>query len=183
MMRTMIRVGVAVAMSLMGAAASAQEVDWYAGVGVGAELSDRGPSYGVDPDADTLKTLLVGARFAQGFGVEASYVDLGRLFQAGIADGGFDVDGELWSVGATYTVSFDAFEPYAKLGWFSREEDGVSNSIAGPVPISFDDDGVMGEVGARWRINEPVALRLGYVWYDFEPESDGSVQVAAEWHF
>lgn len=165
-------------------AAGAQELDWYAGLGVASELDGRGPfDFGGGAEAEHAGTLFAGARFAHGFGVEAAYVDLGRLRHSAVADAGYDVDGELWSVGAIYALSLEALEPYVKLGWFSREEDGVAISIAGPAPLRLDDDGVMAEVGLRWRASEAFALRLGYAWYDFEPESDGSAQAGLEWHF
>lgn len=162
---------------------AAQSLDWHVGLGVAAELDGRAPGFDPQIDAEEAATLFVGATFENGFGFEAAYVDLGNITASGIADGGFDLDGELWSVGATYRIQLDQLEPYAKLGWFSREEDGVAITIAGPVPLSLDDDGLMGEVGLRWRITQPFALRLGYAWYDFEPDSDGSAQFAAEWHF
>lgn len=170
------------ALVLATPAAQAQALSWHVGVGVAGALDDRGP-YNVEADADNGATLLVGAGFGNGFGVEAAYVDLGRVIEPGIADAGFDLDGELWSVGATWTYTLDRVEPYAKLGWFSREEDGTSITIIGPRPLRIEDDGWMGEVGARWRVTEPFALRLGYVHYDFESGADGSAQLAAEWHF
>lgn len=163
---------------------AAQELSWHIGLGLASELDERAPTTaGGRVDAENAGTVFVGAAHASGFGGEMAYVDLGGASEAGIADGGYDLDGELWSLGVTYAVAFDALEPYAKLGWFTRNEDGVALTIAGPRPFGVDDDGLMGEVGLRWRVTEPVALRLGYVWYDFEPDADGSAQFAAEWRF
>lgn len=165
-------------------AVAADDFSWHAGFGLAAELDQRVLS---TPDArveaEEAVTVFLGATHASGFGAELAYVDLGSVSEAGIADGGYELDGELWSLGLTYTVQMDAFEPYAKLGGYWREEDGVALTIAGPRPFALHDDGLMGEVGLRWRVSEPVALRLGYVWYDFEPDSDASAQYGAEWRF
>lgn len=163
--------------------AAAQDFSWHAGLGLGAELDDRGPFPHGDIDAEHTRTVFVGATHRSGFGAELAWVDLGSLTASNIADGGFAVDGELWSLGLTFAIAMEAFEPYAKLGVFSRNEDGFANTIAGPRPLLLDDDGAMGEVGLRWRVTEPVALRLGYAWYDFEPDADGGAQLAAEWRF
>jgi hypothetical protein len=167
----------------LAAPLAAQSLHWHAGVGLAGELDGRGPPAGRPLEAENAGTLLVGATHGSGFGVEAAYVDLGELVASNIADAGYEVDGELWSVGATYAIPLDAFEPYAKLGWFSRDEDGTQLTIAGPRPLRLDDDGVMGEVGLRWRASDAFALRLGYAHYDFEPDADGSAQLMAEWHF
>ena len=116
-------------------------------------------------------------------GLEASYADLGELYLSGIADGGFRTDGDLWAVAVTYSPDTGALRPYAKLGWFSRDENGQAITIAGPRPISFDDDGLTAELGGRWFVNDNFALRLGYSWYDFDGGGDGSVGAAVEWHF
>jgi opacity protein-like surface antigen len=165
-------------------ATHAQSTDWHIGVGAVGAMDDRAPyDFNVDSDADNGATFVAGIRFDNGFGVEAGYVDLGNVVAIGIADAGFDLDGELWSVGATWGWRFDQLEPYVKLGWFTREEDGITIGIAGPTPVSFSDDGVMAEAGLRWHVTEPFALRLGYTHYDFEREADGAAQLLAEWHF
>lgn len=165
-------------------AVAAHDFSWHVGLGLAAELDERVFSTpGARVEAEEAVTAFVAATHGNGFGAELAYVDLGTVSEAGIADAGYELDGELWSLGLTYAVQMDAFEPYAKLGWYSREEDGVALTIAGPRPFDLDDDGLMGEVGLRWRVTEPVALRLGYVWYDFQPDSDASAQFAAEWRF
>jgi hypothetical protein len=163
-------------------AAQAQSVDWHVGIGVTSELDGRGP-FDFDADAEDGRTVVVGARFDNGFGVEAAYVDLGQILSPGIADAGFVLDGELWSVGATWGRRIERLEPYAKLGWFSREDDGISISIIGPAPLTVSDDGFMAEAGLRWYVTDPFALRLACAHYDFERDSDGSAQLLAEWHF
>jgi hypothetical protein len=163
-------------------AAAAQSPEWHVGLGAAGDLDGRGP-FDFDANAENGRTFLVGARWEHGFGVEAGYLDLGQILSPGIADAGFVLEGELWSVGVTWGWRFDRFEPYAKLGWFSREDDGIALSIAGPAPLTVSDDGVMAEAGLRWRVTEPFALRVGYTHYDFERRSDGSALLLAEWHF
>jgi hypothetical protein len=181
-MRHAFRLAAVAAILAFPAVVPAQSLDWHVGLGVSGELDGRGPP-GFDADADNGRHVVAGVRFENGFGVEAGYADLGELVSPGIADAGFALDGELWTVGATFGWRIERFEPYAKLGWFSREDDGVAISIVGPSPLTLSDDGVMAEVGLRWHVTEPFALRLGYAHYDFETDADGSALLLAEWHF
>lgn len=163
---------------------SAQAAEWYLGVGAVAELDDRTPNFGsFEPDTETARTLLAGFGLGNDFAIEASYVDLGDAVISPVADAGYAVDGELWTAGVVWSPDTGPLRPYAKLGWFSRSEDGQSLTIAGPSPIDFDDDGLMAELGGRWFITDAFALRAGYARYDFDRDADGSVQVAAELHF
>lgn len=158
--------------------------DWHVGVGGVAELDGRTPRLGAERvDAKNGYTAFGGLRFDNGFGVEAAWVDLGRARSRGIADAGYAVDGDLWSVGLTWAPDTGALQPYAKLGWFSRSEDGIADTLAGPRRVDFDDDGLMAELGGRWFVTRSFALRAGYSWYDFDGGSDGSAKLAAEWHF
>jgi hypothetical protein len=158
--------------------------DWYVGAGALAELDNRTPSFGGQRvDAESAASVFGGLRFDNGFGLEASWVDLGRARVSAIADAGYDVDGDLVALGLTWAPDTGDLQPYAKLGWFSRSEDGTALTIAGPRPIDFDDDGLMAELGGRWFVTPSFALRGGYSWYDFDVESDGSAMLAAEWHF
>jgi hypothetical protein len=163
---------------------SAQAVDWHVGAAVTDDYDGRTPDFG-GPSVDTEKgrSVFGGLRFDNGFGIEGAWLDLGDASQSAVADAGYRVDGKLWSVGLTFAPDTGALQPYAKLGWFDRSEDGTFIGIAGPVPVSYDDDGLMAEVGGRWFLTESFALRTGYSWYDFEPDSDGSVLFGAEWHF
>lgn len=163
---------------------SAQAIDWHLGVAAHDDLDNRAPSFGgARADTETGRSLFGGLRFQNGFGVEAAWLDLGDATQSAVADAGYAIDGSLWSVGLTFAPDTGPLQPYAKLGWFERDEDGVFIGIAGPAPISYDDNGLMAEVGGRWFATPSFALRAGYSWYDFEPRSDGSAMLAAEWHF
>jgi hypothetical protein len=162
--------------------AEAQSIEWHVGAGASGQLDGRGP-YDFDANAENGRNLVAGARWDSGLGVEATYVDLGDLVSPGVVDAGFALEGELWSVGATWGWRFARLEPYVKLGWFTREDDGISISIAGSAPLRVSDDGLMAEAGLRWRVTDPFALRVGYARYDFESEADGSAQLLAEWHF
>jgi hypothetical protein len=172
----------ALAASIGATSLHGEPLSWHVGIAMGTAMDKRGP-YDFDADADNSRSVFAGATHASGFGVEATYADLGRLHAPGIADGGFDLDGELWSLGATWSLSTGVIDPYAKLGWFWREDDGIALGIAGPTPMRIHDDGVTAEVGGRWRAGDAFALRLGYAWYDFDTDSDGSALLAAEWHF
>lgn len=163
---------------------SAQAVDWHVGAAVHDDLDGRTPDFGNSRiNTENGRSLFGGLRFENGLGVEAAWLDLGDASQSAVADAGYRVDGRLFSVGLTYAPDTGALQPYAKLGWFDRSEDGTFIGIAGPRPVSYDDDGLMAEVGGRWFVTRSFALRAGYSWYDFAPRSDGSAMLAAEWHF
>jgi opacity protein-like surface antigen len=180
-MKSTLLAALAAAALLCATSASAQELRWHAGLAVADGLEDRGP---FDADhTDSTRSLFAGATFDGGFGIEVAYVDLQDIDSIGIADAGFHLEGELWSVGATYGRRVGAFTPYAKLGWFTRDEDGVSVGIAGPRPLSISDDGVTAEVGARWHLGDAFALRAGYAYYDFETGGDAHGLLGAEVHF
>jgi len=170
--------------ALLLAPLSASAVDWHLGAGVAGDLDRRnGRISGADVDAENPYTLLGGATADTGFGIEAAWVDLRRLRTSNIADAGFTTSGDLWSLGATFAPNTGALQPYAKAGWFWREEDGTAITIAGPRRVDFDDDGFMAEVGGRWMMTDMFGLRLGYAHYEFDPKSDGSVQLVGEVHF
>lgn len=162
--------------------ANAQSPEWHVGLGATSEMTERAP-YPFEADAEVGRSFVAGVRFENGFGVESAYVDLGEIVATAVADAGFELEGELWSVGATWGWRLDRIEPYVKLGWFSRDEDGVTISIVGPTPVAISDDGVMAEVGVRWHVADPFALRVGYTHYDFEQDADGAALLLAEWHF
>ena len=179
----LVRTALTLSALLIGLSAGTAKAEFYVGIGAADELSDRAPSFGGRADADTVRNIFAGYNFTDTVGVEATYSDLGDLHLSGIADAGFDTDGDLWSVAVTYSPDTGAVRPYAKLGWFSRDENGQAITIAGPQRINFDDDGMTAEIGGRWFVNDSFALRLGYSWFDFDGGSDGSVGAGVEWHF
>ncbi|GEM_PF-6292891 len=169
---------------LAAAPVGAQSLDWYVGLGAAGKLDQRGLDGSPGkPDGETACTAYLGVSHASGFGAELAYVDLGRLRVDNLVDAGYRVDGELWSLGATYRIDLGDVEPFAKLGWFRRQDDGHASTLVGVHRFKVEDDGLAAELGVRWRATEALALRAGYAWYDFDGGRDGSVQVAAEWHF
>jgi hypothetical protein len=177
------RAALGIAILFAGLCCSEAKAEFYAGFGAAGELPDRARGITDNADAETVRSALAGYNFTDTLGVEATYSDLGKLSLTGIADGGFRTDGDLWSVALTYSPDTGALRPYPKLGWFNRNESGRATTIAGPVPIDFDDDGPIAELGGRWFVNDSVAVRLGYAWYHFDRGSDGSVGAGIEWHF
>jgi opacity protein-like surface antigen len=162
----------------------AQAVDWHVGVGALDALEDRSlfePRDGAKGESGV--TAVAGLQFGRGFGIEAAWADLGELERSNLADAGYLTEGDLWSLGLTWTTQRGALRPYAKAGLFQREEEGSALTIAGPRRVSDDDSGWMAEAGARWHISDLFALRAGYAHYDFDRGGDGSVQVVAELHF
>lgn len=172
------------ALTSLFALAPAQAIDWHVGVGAFDALEDRSlfePRDGAR--GETGVTAVAGLQFGRGFGIEAAWADLGELERSNIADAGYLTEGDLWSLGLTWTTQSGTLRPYAKAGLFQREEDGSALTIAGPRRVSDDDSGWMAEAGARWHLSDRFALRAGYAHYDFDRGGDGSVQVVAELHF
>lgn len=162
----------------------AQAIDWHVGVGAFDALEDRAlfePRDGAQ--GETAVTAVAGLQFGRGFGIEAAWADLGELERSNIADAGYLTEGDLWSLGLTWTTQSGALRPYGKAGLFQREEEGSTLTIIGPRRVSDEDSGWMAEAGARWHISDLFALRAGYAHYDFNGKGDGSVQLVAELHF
>lgn len=92
----------------LAAPLSSAQLYLYVGAGAVAELDDRGPGVGaLDPEGEMAKTLLGRVRFESGFGVEATGVDLGELELPNISDSGYNVDGDLWTLGLTDGIKVD----------------------------------------------------------------------------
>jgi hypothetical protein len=174
--------GLVCSIFLIAGAAAAQDARWHAGASVAQEYDRRASTFG-SGDAEYAQGLLAGVRLDGGWGLELDYVDLGKLDFGGALSGGFHSEGELWSLAATYGRRFDNIEPYARLGWFSAESDVRSTGLPSVPTRRESEDGIAAEIGLRWFVTDPLAVRLGWVWYDFEVRDQGRAQLAVEWHF
>lgn len=172
--------------SMLLAAANVASADGgaYVGLRAGSELDSRF-NHSAIVNADTPIGIYGGWNFNDQLGVELGYTDLGRSTAPGIADFGFDVDGNLLTGGLTYRHSIsESADLFGGVGLFDLNEDGTAITIAGPVSFNNDDNGFYAEVGGRYRFNERLALRASYQWFDFgstaASDSDGTVMLGLE---
>jgi hypothetical protein len=165
-------------------AAHADDLRFYGGVALGTGLDGRYGDLPADLDADNVAKFYLGWRFADDFSVDATWHDLGDARVAPITDFGFDTSTDGWSVGLHYVAPVDfPVLPFARVGYFSFDEEGEALGIAGPRDFQADDSGLTFEVGALFAINETFVLRAGYEWFDFEGDSDASFNAGGEIRF
>lgn len=166
------------------ATTDAAAANFYGGAAVGTELDGRYGDLPGELDTESTAKGFVGWQFADDWSVEAAWHDLGDATVAPIADFGFDTSTDGWSVGLRYVAPVDfAVKPFAKVGYFSFNEEGETISIAGPRPYDEDDSGLMVEVGGLWMVNDTFGVRAGYEWFDFEGDADGAFNLGAEIRF
>ena len=180
--RFIVMPGFVCSIALSTGIARPQDVQWYAGASIAQEYDQRASSFD-SADAENAQGLLAGVRWGRGWGLELAYVDLGELDFGGALSGGFHSEGDLWSLGATFARRFGNIEPYARLGWFSGESETRSTGLPSFPTRRNSEDGVAAEAGLRWFVTDPLAVRLGWAWYDFDLRAQGRAQLAVEWHF
>jgi OOP family OmpA-OmpF porin len=153
----------------LGAAAfgaNAQDKGFYAGAGVGQSFVDEG----VYDDEDTAFSVFGGYEFNPYIGVEAGYVDFGKV-QADKRMGP-ELEGDTAYLTAVGTLPItDSFSAYAKAGFHSwnLDSDLVSNS---------DDSGTDPTygLGVQYRFTDRLALRGEYSRFEAE---DADVDLAS----
>lgn len=168
-------IGIAATMLITAQPVIAAETPFYLGLRVGSAMEERLPQEPGNLDTDTPLGGYVGYNFTDFVGVEVAYTDLGKSTRSAIADAGFDLDGSLWTIGATGNVPInEQFSAFGGAGYFELSEDGTAISIAGPRRINLDDSGFYVEAGGRYHFNDQFAARLSYQWFDFDRDSDGT---------
>jgi OmpA-OmpF porin, OOP family len=148
---------------LIGAAtfgAQAQDTGFYVGAGAGQSFVDEG-SY---DDEDTAFSAFGGYQFNRWFGLEAGYVDLGKLEP--------DVAGQSLEASSAYlsavgTLPFtEKFSGYAKAGLQRWDLDTAIPGLTG----TRDDNGTDPTygVGLQYRFTDAFALRGEYSRFEVE---------------
>lgn len=166
-------------------AQAASKHPWHFGLRFGDAMDNRLPAVGGGA-LDTERPLgaTAGYAFHEHFAVEVSISDLGRSELTGIADGGFAVEGNLYTAGVVaQTAIADRFSVFGGLGGFRVEEDGRANTLVGPRNFDVSQTGFYAEGGLRFKVNSIVYLRGSYQWFDFDEKSDGTPWLGAEVHF
>lgn len=176
-----------IAVLLLGATGLAQAAGsypWYFGLRIGDDLDKRLPAGPGDLDSQRIFGAYGGYHFKNGFGIEVGLNDTGNTTRSGILDAGLDVEGNLYSVGGTYSREVAPhFSLFGGAGLFRLEEDGTSITIAGPRPLDLSETGFYLEAGGVYVVNDFVGLRASYQWFDFDEDSDGTPFLGAEIHF
>ncbi|HWT15665.1 MAG TPA: outer membrane beta-barrel protein [Patescibacteria group bacterium] len=171
----------------LAASLPAHAVDAYLGAGVTqAPAEDEfrvGPGASFEEDNDPFARFFGGVWINENFAVEAAYHDFGRSQLRGLADVGYDLEADGWSLGVVYEYGDAVWAPYTKIGYFSADIEGEITTIAGPQRINDSDDGLMLEGGVRWTPNDRFSLRGGYEWFDFNDGGDGGLTIAAQISF
>lgn len=171
----------------LAASLPAHAIEGYVGAGITQAPSEDEyrPIVGVSlkEDNDPFARVFGGIWINENFAVEAAYHDFGRSKFEAIADFGYDLESEGWSLGVVYEYGDAAWAPYTKIGYFTADIDGETTSIAGSQRVSRSDNGLMLEGGVRWTPNDAFSLRGGYEWFDFEGGSDGGLTIAAQFSF
>lgn len=164
---------------LMGVAAfgaqAAEDKGFYAGAGAGQSFVDEA-AY---DDEDTAFSAFGGYQFNRYFGVEAGYVDFGKLEPQGA---GNELEASSAYLTAVGTVPFtDKFSAYGKAG-FQRWD--LDTPIAG-VTGTPDDNGTDPTygVGVQYRFTDAVALRGEYSRFEVEDLDLDLAQVQVRFDF
>lgn len=157
--------------------------DYYLGVGISQAPDGDQRGFSDDVDTDPFGKVYGGVYVGQNFSIEGAYHDFGNASLNDVADFGFDLDADAWSVGVRYEYGDAAWAPYSKVGYFSSKTEGELITIAGTTQISDSDNGLMLEGGVRWTPNDTFSLRGGYEWFDFEGGSAEGLTIAAEFSF
>ncbi|MFA5591494.1 MAG: outer membrane beta-barrel protein [Lysobacteraceae bacterium] len=130
-------------------------------------------------DSDTAWKLFAGYRFGNGFGLEASYVDLGSVVSRYhmrvisimqpspdfLVDGHYDL--EAWGISAFYEWEFSpTFSASVRAGMFNASQDYFQRNTTiyeYPDFSHSSDDTVPGfGLGLNWRVTPSVDLRLDH---------------------
>ena len=165
----------AVTLLITSQGALAAEAPFYLGLRVGSAMENRLPQEPGNPDSETPFSGYVGYHFTDFFALEVSYTDLGNSTRSAIVDAGFDLDGSLWTIGATGNLPINEhFSAFGGGGFFDLNEDGTAISLGGPRQLNADDRGFYVEAGGRYRFTEQFAARLSYQWFDFDRDGDGT---------
>jgi OmpA-OmpF porin, OOP family len=163
---------------LLGAAAFAAQAQenkgFYAGAGVGQSYVDEA-AY---DDEDTAFSVFGGYQFNKYFGLEAGYVDFGKLEADGV---GRELEANSAYITAVGTVPFtDRFSGYAKAG-FQRWDLDTPIAATG----TRDDTGTDPTygVGVQYQFTDAFALRGEYSRFEVEDADLDLAQVQVRYNF
>lgn len=155
------------------ATAPAQDQSFYAGLDVGGKLDGRFDDFG-KLDSDTPFGGHFGWQFHEILSLEAGLINVGETARSAATDAGFELDGTLYQLGVVGRIPVaERWELLGGVGAYRLDEDGTTSTLIGVRPFDNSDSGYFVEAGARFRLNDAWALRAGYRWYDFDPNSEG----------
>ena len=156
-------------------AQAAEGPGFYAGAGAGQSFVDEG-AY---DDEDTAFSAFGGYQFNRHFGIEAGYVDFGKLEPNGA---GSELEANSAYLTAVGTVPFtDRFSAYAKAGFQRWDLDTPIAGVTG-TPDDSGSDPTYG-VGLQYSFNDAVALRGEYSRFEVEDLDLDLAQVQVRFDF
>jgi hypothetical protein len=167
----------------------------FVGLRFGDAMVDRfdgiiAPAPGASVDTDTPLGLYGGWNFNAQWALELAYTDLGSVHLGNatpvniVLGAGVDLDGQLLTVGPRYAYEMtDDLALLLAAGIFDLREDGSLSTFGSTLRLENDDRGYYAELGARYRVSGPVALRASWQWFDFDHGADGLPWLGAEFGF
>ncbi len=164
--------------------AAAPETPFRAGLRFGADMKDRLPAHSGSVDTKIPFGVTGGYQFDDIFGIEVGFTDLGRSRAQPIADAGFDLDGQIWTIGGTAEMPLnESITGFVGAGYFDLSEDGTFSGIAGPRPFNNDDSGAYLELGLRLAVLDQLDVRGSYQHFNFDSSAEGTPWLGLEARF
>jgi predicted porin len=164
--------------------AAAPETPFRAGLRFGADMKDRLPAHSGSVDTKSPFGVTGSYQFDDTFGIEVGFTDLGRSRAQPIADAGFDLDGQIWTIGGTAAWMLnERVSALVGAGYFDLSEDGSFSGIAGSRPFNNDDSGGYLEVGLRLSVSEQLDVRGSYQHFNFDRNAEGTPWLGLEARF
>jgi len=164
---------------LAGAAAfgaqAGQDPGFYIGAGAGQSMVDEG-AY---DDEDAAFSAFGGYQFNRWLGLEAGYVDLGKL-EAGAAAASVEADSIYFTAVGTLPFT-EKFSGYAKAGFQRWDLDTAIPGLAG----TGDDSGTDPTygLGLQYSFNDAFTLRAEYSRFEIEDADVDLAQLQARFDF
>jgi opacity protein-like surface antigen len=165
-MRTLFIISTFAASAMFAHAAAAADNGLYVGASIGQSTTDLGVPGSVGDlfdEEDSGFKLMAGLRPLDWFGVEASYLDLGKVEQTrndvGFADFEFDQKG--YNAFGVFFLDIATFDLFAKAGLVRWDLDGSGTTLFGPADFSDDGTDFAWALGAQARFRS-IAVRLEY---------------------
>jgi OOP family OmpA-OmpF porin len=155
--------------------ANAQDQGFYAGAGAGQSFVDEG----VYDDEDTAFSVFGGYQVNRYFGVEAGYVDFGKI-EADVAAPDLEGDSAYLTAVGTLPIT-EKFSAYAKAGLHRWNIDASLPGVVGNDDDSGSDPTY--GVGAQFRFTDHVALRGEYSRFEVEETDADLAQLQVRFDF
>ncbi len=152
------------ALAAVSTPARSQDTGWYAGFALGQGSHDVDCSFTITcDDKDTAWKLFGGYQFNKNLGVEAGYVNFGKVGGTDVIFGTFEIKPTGFEVLAVGTLPINPqFDVYGKLGLFSWDLD--ASDAFGKISESGTD--LTFGIGVKYNFAKNVGIRLEWQRYN-----------------